>query len=973
MAGLVLDSLKRLSETGPDAGNGENMTPKILKVFILAMLAMYAFSVHAVTSTFYNKSQSRVSVRFYSRANQSTGMVQQGSEVLLNAGSSRTFSGPGDAGEFYVRNDGISIVSVYVVTDSNPPDYIGYGDLYSGNGVYSVFIGGGASAEVRDSAPVECSATPVRWGAGNFCSATPVTTANGGIANLTNSSAGASGSAVATCSAGTWTVSSASCSVSLVAPIGLFATDAVNANSINITWGSSQGASSYRLQSRKVGSSTWTDLATPSTASYNWTGLSDESIFEFQVRAENSLGSSPWSAVETGSIRPKLAPTFVSQTGIPPKIGTGQAFTYTQTWKNNGSETWTGGTYGTGPDGPANTSVWGAGFSAFTGSIATGASTTTTISAVAPTVPGTYPIQRIFWKSGSAYGVASTPVNVEVVGPPTCTGIATNIATTYNVNGTVTVTLQGPSSVDTATIKAWGEANGQDDAKDYAMSFGSNWSVTIPVSAHLSPDETKINFEARVGNSLFAAAPCATGSLAFQQLPVPTFKLTPTMGSYDPGSLRSGFVADRANGAFATINVALGNVSDLKVKVELSGSAGEIGVSVPAGSSGVEIPLRLLSSKIGSDVPAWTAVSGNVRVTYADQEAASQLKVASQPIEVLVAPSAMQVAAQGTLGLPPAVNARVSKDGAFETSLHGAFQGGLLTHPDKQLVKPLAETTGNGEWSANDLDYSHLFKTQLVAVARATPPVGVVLLQPLEFYSAPFTLPVQAPAAVSATDGTREDDVKVTWTPPAVDSSIRYRVFRDQSEISPAGGMTGAEFIDVPPSRGQVFTYRVKTLIGSASSAGEAADTGFVPTCRAPRLIGASLNADMTRINGLLERWQCLESAQAKGLLDLSPEVYDLAITGAGDYRSFSFPLPDGLADGAHVLNLNLNSTGVSLFSQRTYEIPFLLNRASIAIKSLTILYDGRFALPGLEANSVGRFGIKMDGGTGIGFAEEMK
>lgn len=116
----------------------------------------------------------------------------------------------------------------------------------------------------------------------------------------------------------------------------------------------------------------------------------------------------------------------------------------------------------------------------------------------------------------------------------------------------------------------------------------------VPVSAHLSPDETKINFEARVGNSLFAAAPCATGSLAFLQLPVPTFKLTPTMGSYDPGSLRSGFVADRANGAFATINVALGNVSDLKVKVELSGrfvlpgleanSVGRFGIKMDGGT-----------------------------------------------------------------------------------------------------------------------------------------------------------------------------------------------------------------------------------------------------------------------------------------------------------------------------------------------------------------------------------------------------
>lgn len=950
------------------------MIDKIFKALIAAAMAMCALGAHALSSTVYNKSQSPIAVRFYTMASPGAGMVQQGAEVNIAVGQSRAFSAAGYAGEFYVKNNGSTNVKPFVVTGDVPPQYIDYQDLYPGNGVYSVFIGGGANVEVLDAAPVECSASLLRWGTGNFCSATPAQTANGGVANLTNTSAGATGSAVATCSAGAWTVSSPSCTVSLSSPIGLFATDAVNASSINITWASVQGASTYRLQSRQVGAPSWADIATPSTGSFNWTGLTDESIFEFQVRAENALGASQWSAVETGSIRPKLAPTFVSQTGIPAKIGTGQTFTFTQIWRNNGSETWTGGAHGTGPDAPANTSIWGAGFMAFTGSTVTGATTTTTISAVAPTVPGTYPLQRIFWKGGMPYGTASTAVNVEVVGPPTCSGVSTSVAATYNVNGTVTVSLQGPSSVESATIKAWGEANGQDDAKDYQMVFGSNWSVTIPVSAHHSADETKINFEARVGNSLFPATPCATASVAFQQLPIPTFSLTPTMGSYDPGAPRLGFVADRGTGTYASIKVDLGPYTNLKTKIEfVVRGTQEQGVTVPSASPGVDVPLRLLSSKLGTDVPAWTPELGFIRVSYADPEAASQQKSAVQTIGVLVAPSPMQVFAEGTLGLPPSVNARVTNSGTFDQVMNGPFQGGLRTHPDQQVVHPLADTNTNGEWTASGLDYSLLFKTQLVAVARAVPPVGVSLLQPLEFLSAPFLLPVQAPAHVEATDGTREDDVKVTWTAPATDSTIRYRLFRDETEITPAGGATVLEFVDAPPTRGQVYNYRVKTLIGSSSSSGEAADTGFVPSCRAPRLIGASLNADMTRINGLLERWQCLESVQAKGILDPSPVMYDVGIDGAGVYRSFSFQLPEGLPDGAHTLNLNLTSTGVSLLSQRTYEIPFTLNRASIVIKSLTILYDGKFALPGLEANSVGRFGIKMDGGSGIGFAEEIK
>ena len=94
---------------------------------------------------------------------------------------------------------------------------------------------------------------------------------------------------------------------------------------------------------------------------------------------------------------------------------------------------------------------------------------------------------------------------------------------------------------------------------------------------------------------------------------------------------------------------------------------------------------------------------------------------------------------------------------------------------------------------------------------------------------------------------------------------------------------------------------------------------------------------------------------------------------GTATYRGFSHPIEKGIVDGPHVLKLNIESKGVVIHANRTYDITFNLGRSSITLKSLTILYDGATAQPGLEASSIGRFGVKMDGGTGLGFAEEIK
>lgn len=948
-----------------------------MKKFFQKILLAFGFlwfcsSAIAFTSIATNKSTSPVAIRFYANSSSGGAMVQQGGEVTLNPGQSRSFTGT-YAGEYYVKNNGLDTVLPVVVDSSN--NEISYGDLPQGNGVYSVFIGGGANLEVRTTAPAQCPASTVSWGTGNFCSAVPSATNSGGTASLVNTVAGASGSAVASCSAGTWTVSSSSCSANLTSPVGLFATDGANTGSISVNWGMVSGATTYRLQQRKQGTSTWTDLVASASTSYNWTGRTDESIFEFQVRAENAVGASAWSAIETGYIRPALAPVFVSQSGIPSKIGVGQSFTFSQVWRNTGSETWTGTAYGTAHHAANGAIQWGVGFTSFAGSTATNAQVTSTMTATAPATAGTYTLQRIMQKSGASFGAPSSAATVVVYDTPKCTAVNTDVSTTFNPAGSITATLAGASSVETALVRVWGEIKGEANGIEYPLAFnGTNWVVTFPVAPHLSPEEVKINVKASVSNSVFPSSVCATASVIYQQLPLPAVSLTPTFGSFGDAT-RQGFVVNRSGGEFAKINVDLGAFSSsLKARVEvLDPSDSLLNVALNAINAGQQTSVLMSSSTLSATPSSWQQVNASVRVSYADPAAAAQGKVVVVPIAWTVAPAGLTVNAAGIKAATPTVNAAIAPSGgSFSSSAHGAFTGYLRVAPNAATVGTSQDVSSDGTWSVANLDYAQLYASQLVAVARAVPPSGITLFNPLEFVSTAFSLPVQAPLTVVATDGTRENDVQVLWPAIASGSAIRYRVFRDTSEITPATGISAIEFIDVPPNRGTAYTYTVKTMINNVLSQGEASDTGYVPACRAARLIGASLNADMSAINGLIERWDCLEDATGTGTVDAGA-AFAVPISGSSTYRSFSYTLDPELPDGAHVLRLGIDSAGVVLNATRSYDIPFTLGRSSISLKSLTILYDGSTAQPGLEATSIGRFGARMEGGAGLGFAEEIK
>ncbi len=824
----------------------------------------------------------------------------------------------------------------------------------------------------RGSAP-ECPSTTVYWGAGNYCSATTGATPNGSSVTINNSSVGAVGSATLSCNT-TYTVQpGATCAANIPTPSGLVATDGAS-TSINITWNAITGASQYRLQQRKQGTSTWADLSVAGSTSTQW-NAPDEAVYEFQVRGENAVGASAWSSIDTGWIRPSMAPVFVSQSGIPARIGVGQSFSFSQVWANNGSLTWTGSTFGTAAHTAAGANTWGVNFTAFPGSTATGAQVTSTMTATAPAVPGTYTLQREMQRSGVRYGNPSTPVSVVVLDTPTCSAVNTDVSTTYNPNGTITASLVGPSSVETAIVRVWGDLKGEGAGIDYAFAFnGSNWVANFPVAPHLSPNEVKLNLKASVANSVFSSRQCATGAVTFQQLPIPVVTVTPTFGTYGDAS-RQGYVVNRAGGEFAKVNVDLGSFSStLKARVEvLDASNTNLIVSLNGVNPNQPNSVQMSSTTMAAASVAWQQSNATLRVSYSDTAAAAQGKVALIPISWAMAPGALNVSASGITAATPTVKASISPvSGTFSTDAHGPFTGYLKVAPNAGMAGASQTVANDGTWTVANLDYGTLYAAQLIAVARANPPAGITLFAPLEFASAPFGLPVQAPLSVAATDGTREDDIQIVWPPVATGSAIRYRLYRDGVEITSPSGISAVEFIDTPPERGTTYTYSVKTMINNIPSLGDVSDPGFVPACRAARLVGASLNADMSAINGLIEQWSCLDGAVGSGAVDAGASV-PVAFVGRATYRGFSHPIEKGFADGPHVLKLNIESKGVSINANRTYDIPFNLGRSSITLKSLTILYDGATAQPGLEASSIGRFGVKMDGGSGLGFAEEIK
>lgn len=98
-----------------------------------------------------------------------------------------------------------------------------------------------------------------------------------------------------------------------LAPTGLVATP-VNGSQINVLWNGSAGATSYQLMIDGVGSGAI-------TSPYAHCGLMPKTTHTYQVRAQNSLGISPWSLVVSATTLGSGGQYPQWQVGVTYKIG----------------------------------------------------------------------------------------------------------------------------------------------------------------------------------------------------------------------------------------------------------------------------------------------------------------------------------------------------------------------------------------------------------------------------------------------------------------------------------------------------------------------------------------------------------------------------------------------------------------------------------------------------------------------------
>lgn len=804
------------------------------------------------------------------------------------------------------------------------------------------------------ASPPNCAAGTVSWGPSNFCSASVPDTNPSGSTSVTNAVIGATGAGTAVCSAAaTWSVTNATCSASLLSPASIAVTQGTIAGGIKVTWGSVAGATSYDVSYRKQGASTWTN-ATNVSSGYQLS-TTDEAIFEFMVRSTNPAGASDWSAAASGFVRPQIMPVFLSQ-DIPLNVKAGATFTASQVWRNDGYTTWaTDGSFYLGS--AVGSADWGSSKGLFPSAVGQGQSGTSTLTLQAPAAAGAYTLTRQFFKSGVVYGAPSPQVQIKVWADPSCTSLAVDSPVIYTTNGVVTVSFAANDQAETMTGTVWSELNGTDDLRSYTpVSSAGKFKFEVPLANHsgFGIYRVKVDLANPVGGTT-----CET-QFEFRELDLPTLlSVRELVGK----STDSAYVVGQTSSE-PFVELTVGRTNNLPLSLELLNPQGGVAVSAPLSSGAASANLN----SVRWDGTAWDRANYTLRIRYTAAGAETQSKVLEVPISLILSPAGNQlhmrfesghplvaITEMGLSGLPYNVEkqgqwaSRVSVQGGADIDSLEAMSGGTRRHA---------------------LAYDAFYDKTLQATARALPPSDIVLLYPLEV-STVAKVPVLPIRALNATDGTLEDTVRISWDVPAAGGNgFTYDVYRGESLLD--SGKSSLAFEDTPPQRGVEYTYRVVAVLSGARSLGEASDAGHVPACRAQRLIGASVNADMSRINGMVERWSCLAGSTANGSID-NGVSQAVGIDGETEYRSFSFPLDASLVDGAHVLHLNLQSEGVVLNANRTYDVPFTLNRASIAVKSLTIIYNGSTATPGVEASSIGRFGLKMDGGSGIGFAEEQK
>ncbi|MDU7586852.1 MAG: hypothetical protein E7K47_05575, partial [Acidovorax sp.] len=341
---------------------------------------------------------------------------------------------------------------------------------------------------------------------------------------MTNTAAGAKGGAVAACYNGSWSIESVTeCSVNLPTPSSISATDGTITSKVQVNWASISGATGYRLQYRAVGQSSWT---TVNNVSSGWQhSTNEESIFEYQVQAFNSLGSGDWSAVDTGFIRSPIDAKFISQSA-PKDVKAGTEFQVQQTWENNGEAIWDS-TYALGLSSGSYDFVTRS--NTFPGSVASNATVSTVLSFIAPSAPGTYELARRLTRDGKQYGQNSPRVSIRVWGDPICSALSVNKTYLYSTDNMVAAQFTVNNQTTGQTASVWNETAGLESAKTYTpTSTGGVYRFDIPLADH-GKKVGKYRVKIDVSNAVASGA-CET---TFDLIHPPVSDLHATDGTLD--------------------------------------------------------------------------------------------------------------------------------------------------------------------------------------------------------------------------------------------------------------------------------------------------------------------------------------------------------------------------------------------------------------------------------------------------------
>jgi hypothetical protein len=193
----------------------------------------------------------------------------------------------------------------------------------------------------------------------------------------------------------------------------------------NVTWGLNQVALAASVA--PGGQTTFTfNISAPATAgtyNFQW-GMLQSGVGYFGSATPNIAIS-----VSTGGSGGTNDALFVSQ-NVPASIVAGQSANVSVTMMNNGTTTWSPGSYFLASQNPPGNTTWGLSQVGLASSVAPGATVTFNFTAVAPTTTGTYNFQWQMNQSGVGYfGGASTNVAVSV----TSSGVQPLTITTTSV------------------------------------------------------------------------------------------------------------------------------------------------------------------------------------------------------------------------------------------------------------------------------------------------------------------------------------------------------------------------------------------------------------------------------------------------------------------------------------------------------------------------------------------------------------